>query len=143
MSRQIQQRTFDDALSLLKQRGFEINVTANKAALAKNGVVASIQSDGEGKNRYAKLAAAPALMIGGEPAKLIDRGYQKIFKTSKLEMGASADNLRALHQFSEELKEVLGMASMYNESLGTVSDEYMYDRLQGRDKNPPPSNSGH
>jgi len=42
--------------------------------------------------------------------------------------------LKALHQFSEELKEGLGLPSLYNESLGTVSEAYQYDRIQDRDK---------
>jgi hypothetical protein len=47
---------------------------------------------------------------------------------------ATADHLKALQQFSEELKEALGLPSLYNESLGTVSDAYQYDRVVDRDK---------
>ena len=45
---------------------------------------------------------------------------------------------------SEELREVIGEPSLYNESLGTVSNSYMYDRLKGREV-PPASDaaSGH
>jgi hypothetical protein len=32
------------------------------------------------------------------------------------------------------LKEALGLPSLYNESLGTVSEAYQYDRVVGRDK---------
>ena len=42
------------------------------------------------------------------------------------------DKLRAIHQFSEELNEATGATSLYNQSLGTTSDVYMYDRLKGR-----------
>ena len=42
--------------------------------------------------------------------------------------------MKALQQFSEELKEALGLPSLYNESLGTVSEAYQYDRVVGRDK---------
>jgi len=42
--------------------------------------------------------------------------------------------LKALHSFSEELKEALGLPSVYNESLGTVSESYQYDRIVDRDK---------
>ena len=31
------------------------------------------------------------------------------------------------------MKEATGAPSLYNESLGTVSDRYMYDRVEGRD----------
>jgi hypothetical protein len=42
--------------------------------------------------------------------------------------------LKALQQFSEELKEALGIPSLYNESLGTVSESYHYDRVKDRDE---------
>ena len=35
--------------------------------------------------------------------------------------------------FSEELSQSIGTISLYNESLGTTSDVYEYDRLKGRD----------
>jgi hypothetical protein len=41
--------------------------------------------------------------------------------------------LHAIHQFSEELKQLTGATSLYNESLGTTSDRYQYDRLKGRE----------
>jgi hypothetical protein len=41
--------------------------------------------------------------------------------------------LHAIHEFSEELKALTGAISLYNESLGTTSDEYIYDRLKGRE----------
>jgi len=47
--------------------------------------------------------------------------------------GAGADHLKALQQFTEELKEGLGLPSLYNESLGTVSESYHYDRIKDRD----------
>ncbi|HEU5399797.1 MAG TPA: hypothetical protein VFU86_00495, partial [Terriglobales bacterium] len=40
---------------------------------------------------------------------------------------------KALHSFTEELKEALGLTSLYNESLGTVSESYHYDRVKDRD----------
>jgi len=55
-------------------------------------------------------------------------------KTSKTEIPATAEHLKALQSFTEELKEALGLPSLYNESLGTVSEAYHYDRVEGRDK---------
>jgi hypothetical protein len=54
-------------------------------------------------------------------------------KTTKAEYPATADHLKALHDFAEELKEGTGGISLYNEALGTVSESYMYDRVKGRD----------
>jgi len=54
-------------------------------------------------------------------------------QTSKTVHPATADHLKALHDFSEELKEGIGSISLYNESLGTVSATYVYDRVRDRD----------
>jgi hypothetical protein len=63
----------------------------------------------------------------------VDRGYQKFIMTTKFELPATAVQLQAIHQFSEELKSLTGAISLYNESLGTTSDLYQYDRLKGRE----------
>ena len=73
-------------------------------------------------------------MIGSEISKLVNRGYQQFLKTAKTEVPATADDLKALHQFAEELKEALALPSLYNESLGTVSESYRYDRIKDRDE---------
>jgi hypothetical protein len=75
----------------------------------------------------------PGFVLGGEVATLLDRGFQKFWKSSRLEVPATADSLKAVHRFGEELREVIGEPSLYNESLGTTSDSYMYDRVKGRD----------
>jgi hypothetical protein len=81
-----------------------------------------------------KIFAYPGYLIGSEISKLVNRGYQQFLKTSKTEVPATADHLKALQQFSEELKEALGLPSLYNESLGTVSESYHYDRVKDRDE---------
>ena len=80
-----------------------------------------------------QILARPGWLLGGEISRLLDRGYQKFLKTTKLEIPATADHLRAIHEFSEELKEAAGAISLYNESLGTTSDVYLYDRVKGRE----------
>ena len=66
-------------------------------------------------------------------SRLVDRGYQKFLKTPQTEIPATADHLHAIHEFSEELNEAAGATSLYNESLGTTSDRYLYDRVKGRE----------
>ena len=73
----------------------------------------------------------------GEVARLLDRGYQKFIKTSQFELPATASQLHAIHAFSEELTQLTGGISLYNESLGTTSDLYEYDRLRGREGEAP------
>jgi hypothetical protein len=81
-----------------------------------------------------KIFAYPGYLIGSEISKLVNRGYQQFLKTSKNEVPASAEQLKALQSFSEELKVALALPSLYNESLGTVSEAYQYDRVKDRDK---------
>jgi len=124
-------RRFDDAVQWLSQHGFEVNrQTGGPVTLTKNQCMAKIEAGHEG---HARIVAFPARIVAGEPAALIDRGYQKFFKNSKVEVAATAENLQALHCFSEELKEALGYTSLYNEGLGSVSGRYQYDRVVGRD----------
>lgn len=77
--------------------------------------------------------AGPGYVIGGEIATLVDRGYQKFLVTNRIQMAATADHLRALHNFQEEISDSVGKPDYYNLSLGTVSDLYLYDRLKGRE----------
>ena len=75
---------------------------------------------------------SPGAVVGGEITRLLDRGYQKFVKTAKFEFPATAEQLDAIHRFSEELTAVTGGVTLYNESLGTTSDVYEYDRVKGR-----------
>lgn len=49
---------------------------------------------------------------------------------------ALAEELVAIQNFQEDLREALGLTSLYNEALGTVSNKYLYDRVKGRDQAP-------
>ena len=88
-------------------------------------------------NSVKTLGRAGAL-IGSEIGALVDGGYQKFFRTlAGRKRPALADDLKALHDFEEDLKEALGQTSLYNESLGTVSTLYQYDRVKDRDRGVP------
>src|SRR5215468_10164101 len=134
MSTKVDQRTYEDALNWLRDHGFDLIEapgTQGRVFLKKYNCSAAIQKEGEDG---VKIFAYPGYLIGGEISKLINRGYQQVLKTSKTEIAATADHLRALQQFTEELKEALCLPSLYNESLGTVSEAYHYDRIVDRDK---------
>jgi hypothetical protein len=47
---------------------------------------------------------------------------------------ATALQLESIHRFTEELTQITGGISLYNEALGTTSDLYQYDRLKGREE---------
>jgi hypothetical protein len=134
MATKVEERTYEDAVQWLRDHGFDLIEapgTQGRVFLKKYSVSAAIQKNGD---NGVKIFAYPGYLIGGEISKLINRGYQQVLKTSKAEVAATADHLKSLQQFSEELKEALGLPSLYNESLGTVSEAYQYDRIVDRDK---------
>ena len=128
-------RSFENALTWLSDHGFETARPAGDTVytVSKYGCAAQIEV---GRDGHTTITGFPACMIAGEPAELVDRGYQKFFKTSALEVPATADRLEALNRFSEELKAALGYTSLYNEGLGSVSGRYQYDRVVARDLPP-------
>jgi hypothetical protein len=136
MAKKIKERTYDEAVAWLRDNGFDIleaPATPNRIFVKKYGCSAAIERDPE-KEGAARLFAKPGYLVGGEISRLIDKGFQKFLKTTKVEVPATADHLKAIHQFSEELREALGATSLYNEALGTVSDRYVYDRVKDRDE---------
>src|SRR5882724_4163378 len=134
MATKVEQRSYEEALSWLREHGFDLIEapgTQGRVFLKKYGVSAAIQKDGADG---VKIFAYPGYLVGSEISKLVNKGYQQFLKTAKNEVPATADHLKALHQFSEEMKEALNLPSLYNESLGTVSEAYQYDRIVNRDK---------
>jgi hypothetical protein len=134
MATKVEQRSYEDAVNWLRDHGFDLidaPGTQGRVFLKKYSVSAAIEKTADGG---VKIFAYPGYLIGTEISKLVNKGYQQVLKTSKTEVAATADHLKALQQFSEELKEGLGLPSLYNESLGTVSDSYQYDRVVDRDK---------
>jgi hypothetical protein len=137
MAKKTPLRSFNDVLSVLGSQRFDVapaqegaKRTPNAFQVRKYGCAAEIAAAPDGS---VEVLARPGWLLNGEIARLVDRGYQKFIKTSKLEIPATADRLRALHDFSEELREAIGATSLYNEALGTTSDVYNYDRVQGRE----------
>ena len=129
-----EKRTYEEAVNWLRDHGFDLieaPATQNRVFLKKYCCSAAIQKNGD---EGVKIFAYPGYLVGSEISKLVNRGYQQFLKTAKTEIAATADHLKALQQFTEEMKEGLGLTSLYNESLGTVSESYHYDRVQDRDK---------
>jgi hypothetical protein len=134
MSKAIEARSYEDVLAWLRDHGFDVTEapgTNHRVFLRKYNVSAAIQKT---PDDGVKIFAYPGYLIGSEISKLVNRGYQQFLKTSKTEIPATADHLKAIQSFSEELKEALQLPSLYNESLGTVSESYYYDRIKDRDK---------
>ena len=132
MTKKSRHPNFDQTLEILRAHSFDVLPFAGVAGgflVSKDGAAAVLVACED----EAAMAITPGALIRGEVARLVDRGYQKFIKTSKYELPASATQLHAIHLFSEELKQLTGATSLYNESLGTTSDLYEYDRLKGRE----------
>ncbi len=137
MPKKITVRSFNDVLSLLGGQRFDVapaqegaKRTPNAVQVRKYGCAAEIAAAPDGT---VEILARPGWLLNGEIARVLDRGYQKFLRTSKLEIPASADHLRAIHEFTEELNEAAGKTILYNQALGTTSNVYHYDRVEGRD----------
>ena len=144
MARKSRTLNFEQMLDALRAHSFDVapwNGVAGGMMVSKGGVGARGAGAGKTNDRWesggARLAVTPGVLIKGEIARLLDRGYQKFIKTSQYELPATADQLHAIHDFTEELNLVTGALGLYNESLGTTSDLYEYDRLKGREAGQP------
>jgi len=148
-------RSFDEITELLRKAYFEVRDASGVAArgvvsvrgqvfIGKYGAGAILApnpkfglKETKAKNEEAGFVAVwvhkPGWVINGQVATLVDHGYQKHFETPQIKIAATAEALKAIHRFSEELREIIGEPSLYNESLGTTSDVYMYDRVKGND----------
>jgi hypothetical protein len=72
--------------------------------------------------------------VHGIPCELEDRGYQKFWYSRRegKRFPITRADLETLHRFDEEVRSILGLKSLYNESLGTTNARTVYDRLTGR-----------
>jgi len=134
--------TFDQCMGTLRERGFEVSSLKGPSGgtlVAKYGAAAVLVPATDTEGGPATFFERPGILVRGEIARLLDRGYQKFIKTGQFEFPATAAQLQAIHQFQEELTQAIGGISLYNQSLGTTSDLYEYDRLRGREQDQEPS----
>ena len=137
MARKSRNPNFDQTIENLRTHGFEVTPFAGGAGgmlVAKHGAAAVLVPVADGSAAYYER---PGALICGEVARLVDRGYQKFLATAHFQLPATAATLQAIHLFGEELSQIIGGISLYNEALGTTSDLYLYDRLQGRETEKP------
>jgi len=127
--------TFADHVENLRKYGFEVQTSGSGTVkVIRRGAAAIIEDSGDGTPKLDRAG----VVVGNEIAYLVDGGYQKFFETaSGRKVPALAQHLRALHAFDEDLKEGLGIPSLYNEGLGTTFDKHMYDRVRDRDRGEP------
>jgi hypothetical protein len=127
--------TFADRVDRLRSAGFTLeNLPDGRVKVSKHGVAAIIGDEGANQPDIERAG----IVVGEEIAALLSGGYQMFLQTpSGKRMPAMAEQLKALHQFEDDLKEALGVTNLYNTSLGTVSRTHSYDRVAGYSKPEP------
>ena len=148
-------RSFEQVLQILRDNQFDVRDlpgVAGQIAVGKYGAAAilarnpkySAKTAADDEQHPVTWITPPGWVLRGRISRLVDHGNQKLFETTTARVAATADALKSIHRFSEELREAIGEPSLYNESLGTVSNSYMYDRLKGREAPPATdASSGH
>jgi hypothetical protein len=121
--------TFSDRLSIASQAGFQTKSIAGKTLATRDGCGAEIIDASD----HVTLGRA-GIMIGEELGLLTDIGFQKVFQTPTGKRApALSEQLKALHAFTEDLRQTLDITSLYNQGLGTTNELHVYDRVEGRD----------
>ena len=126
--------TFAERMDALRQAGFTVAPQGNVTRVSRGRCAIDLAQEG----CRAHALGRAGIVMGAEIGSLIDGGFQKFLRTpAGKTKPALAEDLVALHNFDEDLREGLGQESYYNESLGTVSTYYLYDRVQDRDRGVP------
>jgi hypothetical protein len=127
--------TFAERMDRLRQAGFTVTpLTGGAVRVSRGDMAVQLKEGATGVD----VTGRAGTLLGDEIAVLVDGGFQKFFRApSGRQKPALAGELKALHDFEEDLKENLGQESWYNESLGTVSTFYLYDRVKDRDRGVP------
>jgi hypothetical protein len=125
--------TFDDHMKAARGAGFRVEPLAGgNTWIERNGIAAVAVS---GPDEIPVFVQRAGIVMGKEIGTLTDGGFQKFFATpSGKRKPALAEELKEIHTFQEDLREALNLTTLYNESLGTVSNLYVYDRVEGRDR---------
>jgi len=127
--------SFAEYLTRARNAGFTVESTGSRARVSRDGVAAVLE---DMPGTHPRIAERAGREIGAEIATLVDGGFQKFLQTpSGKKRPALAQDLKAIHEFQEDLREAVGITSLYNESLGTVSNQYIYDRVEERDQEKP------
>lgn len=123
--------TFNDRIELLKKAGFATAPAPDgRILVSKHGVGAVIGDEEKGQTGIERAG----ILIGSQIAVLLNAGYQMFLQTPDgKRYPATADQLHALHEFEDDVKDALNLTNLYNTSLGTTSRLHLYDRVQARD----------
>ncbi|HAX42313.1 MAG TPA: hypothetical protein PLF84_03575 [Bryobacteraceae bacterium] len=122
--------TFSGQMDHLRGQGYSVDAKSNGTLIRKGGFAVLARENAEGQPEFVDTGLA----VGDEVAVLTSLGYQMIFMTEGgRKTPALAEHLKGLHNFVEDLREELGLTSLYNQALGTTNEKHLYDRVNLRD----------
>lgn len=122
--------TFDERLQAIRDAGFQVERLPDGGIRVSRGDCAAVVRE----TPQGVLVDRAGWVIDRQTALLVDGGFQKFWRVGEERKApALAHQLKTLHDFEEDLREALGLTSLYNTSLGTVNDLHLYDRVQGRE----------
>ena len=107
----------------------EVRRDPEALVVKKNNCTQLLERNSKGKW---SPSGPPTFNVRGVDCELEDRGYQKFWFHLGRRFPARVNDLRTLHHFDDEVRTILGIKSLYHESLGTTSARSVYDRLDGR-----------
>lgn len=107
----------------------EISTASGSMSVRKYNCARDLERKADGSWSF---LGPPHFIVRGLNCELEDGGYQKFWLHAGMRFPIRKRDLEALHRFDEEVREVLGLRSLYNESLGSTCARTVYDRLDGR-----------
>ncbi len=123
--------TCAEQIEQLREAGYTVTAGAQGTSMVVKGSFGAVL--GEGADGKAAIQCM-GLALQGEVGELTDLGFQKVFRTGNgRQVPALAEHLEGLHEFGEDLRQELGLTSLYNEGLGTTNEKHLYDRITARD----------
>jgi hypothetical protein len=124
----------------LSSKGFLVSSTGGVMRVEKYGCGAEFRRMTDGGYQMTIL---PTVLINGQFSRLWDAGYQKFFITDdNRKVPALAEQLVNMRRFNEELRSAIGVFTYYNEALGSICLDTVYDRVQGRQGDVPDKSVG-
>ena len=126
--------SLQEQLDALKAAGFTVTPQGGNSRVGRGEFAVDVTATADGY----RIDERAGILLGNEIGVLVDGGFQKFWRTpGGVRKPATAEQLRGLHEFEEDVKEGLGVKNLYNTALGTVSALYQYDRVQDRDRGVP------
>src|SRR5258707_12813622 len=109
----VNERFDKKAIDSLAALGFGVGSTRGVVRVEKDGCGAEFRQEPDGRLRMTVL---PTLMLKGKFTRLWDAGYQKFLLTDKgFKVPPLATHLDNLRRFNEDLGDVLGVPTPYNQ----------------------------